>query len=163
MAAPMDAQYPQLAGQFITNVPFTVCASTLRSTFHWEVQNYPKVRLAGCAPFLPSWNHAHSPKGSILLPANASPRSGSFLPLDRVLDRPPESHYSRDGLAPLPMRRWPTPPAPHEGTMSPPHTCPMGRGRRKELFPFGRHNVQGRLDGFARTQCWRWQLAGSIF
>ena len=132
----MDAQYPQLAGHFITNVPFTVCASTLRSTFHWEVQNYPKVRLAGCAPSMPSWAPRGTPPTAASPPRDASPRSGSCLPPDRVLDRPLESHYSRDGLAPLPMRRWPTPPAPHEGTMSPPHTCPKGQGTRKELFPF---------------------------
>ena len=66
--APMDAQYPQLAGHFITNVPFIVCASTLPSTFHWEVQNYPKVRLAGCAPSLLSWAHAHSSNSSFSSP-----------------------------------------------------------------------------------------------
>ena len=31
--APTDAQYPQLAGHFIVIVPFTGCASTLRSIF----------------------------------------------------------------------------------------------------------------------------------
>ena len=66
--APMDAQYPQLVGHFITNVPFTVCASTLRSTFHWEVQNDPEVQIAGCAPSLPSWARAHSSNGSISSP-----------------------------------------------------------------------------------------------
>ena len=37
--APIEAQYPQLAGFFITTVPFTVCASILCSIFHWEDQN----------------------------------------------------------------------------------------------------------------------------
>ena len=40
--APMDAQHPPLAGHFITTIPFTIYASTLRGTFHWEDQDYPK-------------------------------------------------------------------------------------------------------------------------
>ena len=81
-----------------------------------------------------SWSRTISALLGLRALRDALPRSGSCLQPDRAFDRLPEGHYLWDGLAPLPMGRWPTPPAPHEGTMSPPQTRPKGKQHAASHF-----------------------------
>ena len=103
---------PQLAGHFIATVLFTVYASTLPSIFYWKNQNYLESPTSWLCTVLPP-RLAHTPLAVASPPCDAFPHCSSCLQPDCVLDRPPKSHYLQDGLALLPMRQWPTPPAPH--------------------------------------------------
>lgn len=119
----------------ISSPPFPSLFVLVHDVVHFtgKIRIILKVRRAGHAPSLPSWVCVHSPMIASP-PHDALPRSGSCLPTDRVLDCPLERHYLRDGLELLPMHRWPTTSAPHEGTMNPPHFWPMGREHAPSYF-----------------------------
>ena len=133
--APMGAQYPKLAGHFIATVPFTICASTLCNTFHWEDQNYPKSPT--------SWSHSIFallglcallqwqlliPKTPLHVAAAVCRLIVYLIVCQKAITRGMGSHRSPcvGGQRHLHYMRAQWPP--------PPPTCPKGREHAKNYF-----------------------------
>ena len=159
--APTDAQYPQLAGNFITTVPFTVYASTLRSAFHWEDQNYSKSPTS-CSRTVFALLGSRTLPQRQLLPATLSHIAAvvccsivCLIVHQKAITRGMGSHCSPCVGGQCHLHRM----GAQRALLK---LAPKARNTQRAIS-IRRHDVQGQLDGFTLMQCLRWQLAGSIF